>query len=150
MDTDIFWIAGTGVILSLPYLASPKRMTYIPIFYIMTGLVIILVQWPDWHDPDMSLSAVSLRSKTFPPMMTLPYTGYPGLPGLSCEISGIHSRNIAPAIPDDLNSETASTTVVDTIETRLVPDYKVYGNIPTYSWNDWVGTIPYHTYNSAA
>ena len=140
---DIAYIAASAVVLAGPHVYNrkdPKDKFHTAVgLSAITGVVLIIAALPRWHDPDLSMSSVSLKSKTFPPTMVLPHVGHPGLQRLPCEVSGMHSNNLAPAIPDDMNSETATTIEAESLSFKGWNPQKTEMSQNFYKWKDWVG-----------
>ena len=152
-DTEILSLILTSALLSLPFLHG--NIFKCIGLNIIGALTIILIAFPEWHNPDMAVSSVTLKSKTFPPSLTIPLLGHPGVRNTKCEVSGMHTRNMAPASSSDMNSETATPTTVHSISTAgWHPDVSSASTSNVYHWNDWVifphGTMhwPFHFHPS--
>ena len=50
---------------------------------------------------------LDLKINTYPPLLTIPLTGWPGIKSAKFEVSGLHPYVVAAAFPWELNSETA-------------------------------------------
>lgn len=145
MELNWLIIGATGLVLVAPSLTfhqkKDQRGTWLEAagFLTITAIVIVIAGLPDWYNPDLAMSSVPLTSKTYPPTMTLPHVGFPGIQKLPCQVSGMHDYNMAPGIPDDLNSETATTTGIATISTAGWLPQPTNENKGVYTWHDWVG-----------
>ena len=112
------------------------------LFVLFAGAIVTMVGLPYWHRPDSKVTTIALKSKKHPPTLTLPHVGWPGTKNVKCDVSGQHSSNMAPAMADDFNSETANPVVVDTVPTAGWLPNAVETIRPVYSWSDWV-TVPH-------
>ena len=137
MDLNWLFIVGTGAVLQLQYDLKREWKNVAGVAAI-TAAVVVVAGLPKWYNPDLTMTSVDLVSKTYPPTMTLPHVGYPGLRRLTCQVSGMHSYNTAPAIPDDLNSETATTTTTSTVPLAGWMPQATSSTIGMYAWKDWV------------
>lgn len=112
------------------------------LFILFVGAVATMIGLPYWHRPDAKVTTMTLKSNVYPPRLTLPHVGHPGIKNIGCDVSGQHHLNMAPAIPDDLNSETANPVAIETISTAgwLPGTSSSIRNV--YAWADWV-TVPH-------
>ena len=135
MELESLYLAVALVTLAAPVFRAPWRISLGT--GALIGVTLFVSGLPDWYNPDAAMSSFSLVSSTFPPKMTVPHVGYPGVKDYPCQVSGLHSRNFAPGTPNDLNSETGTTIQVETIASAGWLPRKLETLATAYQWTDW-------------
>ncbi len=135
MELESLYLAVALVTLAAPVFRAPWKIALGTT--VLIGVTLFVSGVPDWYNPDAAMSSFSLVSSTFPPKMTVPHVGYPGVKDYPCQVSGLHSKNLAPATPNDLNSETGTTIEAKTILSAGWLPRKAETYATVYHWEDW-------------
>ena len=136
MELDSLYLAVALVTLAAPVFRAPWRIALGTGGLI--GVTLIVAGLPDWYNPDAAMSSFSLISKSFPPKMTIPHVGYPGVKNYPCQVSGLHANNMAPTTPNDLNSETANLIGYKAVPSAGWLPRIADTSVGVYDWADWV------------
>jgi len=87
-----------GILQGAPALANMAKLCRA--FFLLSTLSQI-------YDAAAKSVNLDLKINTFPPVLTVPLTGWPGIKSAKFEVSGLHPYVVAAAFPWELNSETA-------------------------------------------
>lgn len=105
------------------------------------------------YSSDARIVSLSLKAEGYPTHIEIPHVAWPGVPGITFDVSGQHSAVLSAVLPNKIGSESAKGfAVVSVNRSRLIginpagPFARAENTeIPVYAWEDWL-VVPHNSF----